>query len=55
MSLAVDCFFKEHFHAGVILSPQIEKGELIRRTLNLLRALSDEEIANTVRYLADYR
>jgi predicted nuclease of predicted toxin-antitoxin system len=55
VSLAVDCFFKEHFHAGVILSPQIEKGELIRRTLKLLRALSDEEIANTVRYLADYR
>jgi hypothetical protein len=53
--LAVDCFFRGHFHAGVILSPQIENGELIRRTLNLLRTLSDEEIANTVRYLADYR
>ena len=53
--LAVDCFFNGRFHAGVILSPQTDKGELIRRTLNLLRTLSDEKIANTVRYLADYR
>jgi predicted nuclease of predicted toxin-antitoxin system len=53
--LAVESFFKGHSHAGVIVSPQIEKGELIRRALNLLRSLSAEEIANTVRYLADYR
>ena len=38
----------------LILSPQIEKGELVRRTLNLLRLLSAEEIADTVRHLADY-
>ncbi len=53
--LIVEYFFNERSHAGVILSPQIEKGELARRTLNLLRSLSAEEIANAVRYLADYR
>jgi predicted nuclease of predicted toxin-antitoxin system len=30
-------------------------GELVRRTLDLLRSLSAEKIANTVRHLADYR
>jgi predicted nuclease of predicted toxin-antitoxin system len=53
--LAVECFFSGRLHAGVILSPQIEKGELIRRAVSLLRSLSAEEIANTVRYLADYK
>jgi hypothetical protein len=53
--LIVEYFFNERSHAGVILSLQIEKGELARRALNLLRSLSAEEIANAVRYLADYR
>ena len=46
--LAIEYFFKDRSHAGVILSPQVEKGELVRRTLNLLRSLSAEEIANLV-------
>jgi predicted nuclease of predicted toxin-antitoxin system len=53
--LSIEYFFNERPHNGVILSPQIEKGELVRRTLNLLYALSAEEIANTVRHLADYK
>ena len=53
--LAIGYFFNKRSHGGVILSPQIEKGELVRRTLNLLRLLSAEEIADTVRHLADYR
>lgn len=53
--LVVGYFFEARSHAGVILSPQIEKGELVRRALNLLRALSAEEMADTVRHLADYR
>ena len=55
VQLGVEYFFSERSHAGLILSPQIEKGELIRRMLNLLRSLSAEEIVNTVRYLGDYR
>ena len=53
--LAIEYFFNERSHAGVILSPQIEKGDLVRRTLNLLRSLSAEKIANTVRHLTDYK
>jgi hypothetical protein len=53
--LAIAYFFEGHAHAGVILSPQIDRGELLRRTLNLLRALPAEEIVGTVRFLADYR
>jgi predicted nuclease of predicted toxin-antitoxin system len=52
--LAIEYFFNGRFHAGVILSPQIEKGELARRMLNLLHSLSAQEIAGTVRHLADY-
>ncbi|GAB4536039.1 MAG: DUF5615 family PIN-like protein [Anaerolineae bacterium] len=53
--LAIEYFFDERSHAGIILSPQIKKGELVRRTLNLLNALSAEEIGGTVRHLADYK
>lgn len=53
--LLVDYFFNDRPHAGAILSPQIEKGELLRRALNLLGSFSSEEIANTVRYLAEYK
>ncbi len=53
--LVVEYFFNERPHAEVILSPQIERGELLRCTANLLNSLSSEAIANTVRHLADHR
>ena len=53
--LAIEYFFADRPHAGIILSPQFRKGELIRRTLRLLGSLSAEEIAGTVRHLADYK
>ena len=53
--LATTAFFEEYFHAGIIISPQLQKGELIRQTLNLLHSLSAEEIQNTLRHLADYK
>jgi predicted nuclease of predicted toxin-antitoxin system len=52
--LAARSYFEGDSHAGIILSPQIEKGELARRTLHLLRALSAQEMANTVRFLSDF-
>ena len=42
-------------HAGVILSPQLEKGELLHRSQRLIEALSAERAADTVRFLSDYR
>ncbi len=55
MPLAIEYFFDERSHAGIILALQLEKGELVRRTLTLLGSLSTEEIADTVRHLADCR
>ena len=54
--LAAESYFGERaHHFGLILSPQISKSALRRRTLNLLRSLSATEIAGTVRYLSNYR
>jgi predicted nuclease of predicted toxin-antitoxin system len=54
IQLASDYFFEGRSHSGIILARQMEKGKLIRDTLNLLQALSAEAIANTLRFLTDY-
>lgn len=54
-SLAVDYAFDNRHHAGIILSQQLEKGELLRRIQNLLQSLTAVEMHNAVRYLSDYR
>jgi len=55
VTLAVSYFFDERPHAGIIISTQLEKGELTRRALNLLTTLSREEVSGTIRFLEDYR
>lgn len=52
--LAIAYYFNEQPHGGIIFSTQLEKGELLRRMLNLLQTLSAEDAAGTVRFLADY-
>ena len=52
--LAAEWFFAGQVHAGIVLSPQIEKGELVRRTEKLLQAVSAKEMGNSVRFLSDY-
>jgi predicted nuclease of predicted toxin-antitoxin system len=42
-------------HAGIVLSEELEQGELLRRVLNLLAAVSAEEMANTVRFLQEFK
>ena len=54
-SLAVDYAFDNRPHAGIILSQQLEKGELLRRIQNLMESLTAVEIHNVIRYLSDYR
>jgi hypothetical protein len=39
----------------IIISTQLEKGELTRRALNLLTTLSREEVSGAIRFLEDYR
>ncbi len=41
-------------HAGIILSTQIEIGELLRRTLRLLDQVTADEMRNNLRYLSDF-
>jgi len=41
-------------HAGIILSPQIELGELLRRILRLLDHVTADEMQNNLRYLSDF-
>jgi predicted nuclease of predicted toxin-antitoxin system len=53
--IAVDYAINGRSHAGIILSQQIEKGELLRRMQNLLQSLTAVKIDNAVRYLSDYR
>ena len=55
VSLATTFYFEERSHSGIIVARQLKKGELIKRTLNLLNSLSVEDIANTVRHLSDFK
>ncbi len=41
-------------HAGIILSPRIEIGELLRRTLRLLDQVTADEMRNNLRHLSDF-
>jgi hypothetical protein len=52
--LAAEWFLAGEAHAGMVLSPQLEKGELLRRTERLLQAVSAKEMGNSVRFLSDY-
>jgi hypothetical protein len=52
--LAVEWFFEGRAHAGIILSPQIARGELVRRALNVLHTLSKREMVNSVQFLSDF-
>src|SRR5262245_19139939 len=41
-------------HAGIILSPQIALGELLRRMLRLLNHVSKDEMRDNLKYLSDF-
>ncbi len=49
--LAVEYFESGLEHYGIIISPQYEFGELLRRVLQLLESTSAEELRNQIRYL----
>lgn len=53
--LAVEWFYQDKSHAGIIVSQQIGHGELLRRTLRLLTRLAAEEIKDTIRFLEDFK
>lgn len=42
-------------HAGIILSIQLPPGELLRQTIRLLQSLPASHLANTVRWLQEFK
>lgn len=42
-------------HAGVILTAQLSRGELLRQTLNLLDTLLPGALNNSIRWLQEFR
>jgi len=42
-------------HAGIILSSELERGELLRRVEKLLATVSAEEMVNAVRFLQEFK
>lgn len=42
-------------HAGIVLSDELEPGELLRRVKNLLATVSGEEMINAVRFLQEFK
>lgn len=42
-------------HAGIILSVQLPRGELLRQTTRLLQSLTADKLNNTVRWLQEFR
>jgi len=53
--LAVVWYEAGRDHAGILLSEELEHGELLRRVERLLAAVSAEEMKNIVRYLSDFK
>lgn len=49
--LAMHYFEQERPHAGIIAARQMEKGQLLRRTLALLETVTPETLANTLRFV----
>jgi predicted nuclease of predicted toxin-antitoxin system len=49
--LAEHCYFEGIPHAGIILARQFGKGELLRRTLALLKAVCRDDLENTLRFI----
>lgn len=41
-------------HSGIIVSPQLALGELLRRMLQLLNRVAADEIRDDVKYLSDF-
>ncbi len=48
-------FEAERQHAGLVLSVQLPRSELLRQTENLLRSLTAQELRNTVRWLQEFK
>ncbi len=55
IKLASERFYEGRSHYGLIISSQLERGELLRRVLKLLNSVTADEMMNTVRFLEDFK
>jgi hypothetical protein len=55
VDLVADWFYAGQQHYGLIISAQLPRGELLRRVLNLLNSVTAEDMANSVRFLEEFR
>ncbi len=55
INLAVEWFYAGKTHYGLVISRQLERGELLRRVLNLLNSITADELTNTIRFLEDFK
>lgn len=55
MSLALQWFEVGKDHAGIVLSPELSRGDLLRRSLEFLEATSADDMRNQVRWLSDFK
>jgi len=55
IAMASEWFYAGRPHYGLIISAQLERGELLRRVLNLLNSVTADEMANTVRFLEEFK
>jgi predicted nuclease of predicted toxin-antitoxin system len=55
IAMASEWFYAGRPHCGLIVSAQLERGELLRRVLRLLDAVSADEMMDTVRFLEEFK
>jgi len=55
INLASEWFYAGRTHRGLIISGQLERGELLRRVLRLLNSVTADEMMNTVRFLEEWK
>ena len=52
--LVVRWFHEGREHFGIILSPELGQGELLRHTANLIGVITADDPKNTVRWLSEF-
>lgn len=55
MPLALQWFEAGKKHAGIVLSPELGRGDLLRSTLVFLEVASADDMRNQVRWLSDFK
>ena len=55
VDLVADWFYSGQQHYGLIISAQLPRGELLRRMLKFLNSVTAQDMANSVRFLEEFK